>query len=162
MTTDDTTETARAWMSIDAKTQLMFPQISDATKPDSRSVLFLGRGSADRAFQNIQYLVHFPLDQSVPESIRRTFDRIRILFIYGLFQYEFFTVAAQLAEMAYELALGERFVQMCKGSVELRKVKPPQSVQVSVNDLGTLLSLLDRRYGTYPHTKGWRVVDPAS
>jgi hypothetical protein len=142
--------------------QLPFPAILDAAKPDGSSVLLLGRGDPDRAFRHAQYLVQHDLHPSVPDSVRKYCDRITTLFAYGFFQYQFFTVAGQLAEMAYELPLGERFVEFCGGTVELRRYRPQDFAAVTVRNLGELTSLLHPRYGAYPHSLGWRVVDPST
>lgn len=42
---------------------------------------------------------------SVPEEVRKTFQRAKDLFVYGYFRYDFLTVAALFAYMALETAL---------------------------------------------------------
>ena len=141
---------------------LLFATVAEASRPDPRSLRLFG-SDPGRAFERVQRLVGFDLATGVPESIQRNFRRIRTLFVYGYFQYEFFTVAGQLAELCYDLALGERFVEYCGGKVEFRKRgKPPESVSVVVGSLGELISLLHSRHGKYSHRQGWRVVDPAT
>jgi len=145
---------------MDSQGAPLFSSIADAIVPDQTSLRLLGADPA-RAFERAQRLVGFDLAEGVPQSVRRSFRRIRALFVYGFFQYEFFTVAGQQAELCYDLALGERFVEYCGGKVELRKGgKQPESVSVTVGSLGELISLLHRRHGKYSHRKGWCVVDP--
>ncbi len=100
----------------------LFSTIADATKPDPRSLRLLGGGDPLRAFERVQRLVGFELAEGVPESVRHSFKRIRTLFVYGFFQYEFFTLAGQQAQLCYDLALGERFVEHCCGRVELERM----------------------------------------
>jgi hypothetical protein len=108
-------------MGMTVEDPALFPTMADATKPDPRSLMLLGGGDPVRAFDRVQRLVSFELADGVPKSVRFSFKRIRTLFVYGFFQYEFFTLAGQQAQLCYDLALGERFVEHCCGRVELRK-----------------------------------------
>jgi hypothetical protein len=47
------------------------------------------------------------------------FERLRLLYVYGCFQYDFFTVANDLAPIVLEAALGERFVSCYEGTIPM-------------------------------------------
>jgi transcriptional regulator with XRE-family HTH domain len=59
------------------------------------------------------------LPSDVPASVTANFERLRQLYLYGCFQYEFFTVAFDLSPLVLESALAERFVAYYNGSVPM-------------------------------------------
>jgi hypothetical protein len=68
----------------------------------------------------------------VPEDVRKRFERCRKLFVYGLFDYEFFTVAADYAHLTQEAALRER----------IREKDPDRGLWLDSNN-AKLTSLVD-------------------
>lgn len=56
---------------------------------------------------------------AVPDSIRSSFERLRSLHTYGLFCYELYTAADDLASLVLEQALRERFVAYYDGVIPL-------------------------------------------
>jgi hypothetical protein len=80
----------------------------------------------------LKSLVDVELVSCVPDSVRSTYDRIRILHCHGLLEYQLFTAASQLASLAIEQALGERFVEFYKGTIPLTKKEGSDaSIEVS-------------------------------
>lgn len=59
------------------------------------------------------------LRPGVPQDLVDSFERLRSLFGYGLFNYEAFTAVEDLAWLAFEQALGERFVTYCDHEIQL-------------------------------------------
>jgi hypothetical protein len=86
------------------------------TTPDERTLHFgpLGLGGAmpgEIATEHQQRVVApFGLVDQVPEHTRRAFERLQLLHTYGVFCYEFFTVADENSLLVLELALAERFM----------------------------------------------------
>lgn len=50
------------------------------------------------------------LVDAVADGTRLSFERLRTLYVYGVLQYEFFTIAEQLARLVVEQALRDRFL----------------------------------------------------
>jgi transcriptional regulator with XRE-family HTH domain len=59
------------------------------------------------------------LAPDVPEGTRAIFERLRQLYVYGCFQYDFFTVAHDLAPLVLEAALSERFIAQYGGTIPM-------------------------------------------
>jgi len=97
--------------------------IEELTVPDRRTSSFGPRGlMLDRRMQPEagarfiqETIAPFDLAPAVPDDVRAYFDVARQLYIYGLFVYEFFTLAADRALFACELALRERYKQRSTG-----------------------------------------------
>ena len=68
-----------------------------------------------------QESVSYPeLAPGVPQRVRDCFDRLRLAHSYGVLRYDFFTIAHDLAQLALEFALRERFVEFHGGTAEFR------------------------------------------
>jgi hypothetical protein len=70
------------------------------------------------------------LAADVPEGVRRIFERLRTTHIYGLFEYDLFTVAESLAYLTFEGALRARFVAAYRGEIPFVSTRgePEQAV----------------------------------
>jgi hypothetical protein len=66
-----------------------------------------------------QCIASADLADNVPESTRRSFERLRTLHSYGVLCYDAFTVAGDLSWVVLEQALRERFVAFYGGDVPL-------------------------------------------
>ncbi len=92
--------------------------LAELTAPDERSQRFTPLGwatgtrilSAEGAAQHIQQTVAIGIDPSVPETVRKSFDRVRSVYIHGLFDYELFSAASDLALLHLQQAFAERFM----------------------------------------------------
>ncbi|MFJ5309739.1 hypothetical protein [Streptomyces sp. NPDC088350] len=60
------------------------------------------------------------LAPEVGDLTRRQFDRLRTVFVYGVLNYELFTMVADDARLAFEQALRDRFMAFHKGTVAVR------------------------------------------
>ena len=59
----------------------------------------------------------FELIDTVPESTRTSYDRIRAIYSYGVFCYDLYTIAGNQARLVLEQALQERFLPFYGGTV---------------------------------------------
>jgi len=94
------------------------------------------------------------LSTGVPDDVRRSFERIRELFRYGVFRYDFFTLADHMAWTIPETGLGVRFVEWYDAKVPL--VHGDQEVVLETDRYRTVAETLGRK-GPYPHRSGWRL-----
>jgi hypothetical protein len=94
------------------------------------------------------------LSAGVPDDVRRTFERVRELFRYGVFRYAFFTLADHAAWTIPETALGVRFVERCGGKVPF--VLRDHVVIVETDRFRTVAAALEPK-GRYAHRSGWRL-----
>jgi hypothetical protein len=94
------------------------------------------------------------LSAGVPNDVRRSFERVRELFRYGVFRYDFFTLAGQVAWTLPETALGVRFVEWYEGMVPF--VRNGQEAVLETDRYSTVAEALEPR-GRHPHQKGWRL-----
>ena len=72
-------------------------------------------GDASTYQQRVIAQSHVPA--SVPETVARSFDRLRTVLLQALLCYDLYTVAADQARLVAELALRERFVEFYGGTV---------------------------------------------
>jgi hypothetical protein len=89
-------------------------------KPDPRSLFWIVGGAMapeDAAAYQQQVMAQFDLTASVPETVMRSFDRLRTLYQQALLCYDLYTVAGDQARLVAELALRERFVEFYGGTV---------------------------------------------
>jgi hypothetical protein len=94
--------------------------LAELREPDQRSMMWIVGGTAapeDAAGYHKRVMAQLDVPASVPESIRKSFDRIRSIYRQGLFCYDLYTVAGDLARLLIELALKERFVEFYGGTV---------------------------------------------
>jgi hypothetical protein len=77
-----------------------------------------GAAAPEAAAENHKRLTtQLDLLASVPDAVRKSFDRIRSIYRQGLFCYDLYTVAGDQARLLIELALKERFVEFYGGTV---------------------------------------------
>ena len=65
------------------------------------------------------WMGHVTLVDEVPDDIRRNFDRVRKLFLYGLLERDLFAVAGHEAHLVLEGALRHRFVSLYMGQIPI-------------------------------------------
>src|SRR5258708_40013271 len=88
---------------------------ADLATPDERSQRFSSRGfspshllTPDSAAAHIQRTVDVALDAAVPATMRESYRRGCSTHVYGLLDYELFTVAGDLALLTLQQAFAER------------------------------------------------------
>ena len=91
---------------------------SDITKPNA---------NMDSFGLNLELLqtsiAHIQLIPQVPKDIKTTFERVKKLYIYGYFEYNFFTLAQHYAYFALESAIKHRYIQSLNGKATLYNPK---------------------------------------
>lgn len=106
--------------------------LADLQTPDEMALLFnpIGFGGRmepeDAARFQMSVIADTTLVEDVPLEIRENFERARQLHIYGILQYEFFTVSSDYSLLVLESALRVRFLSyyekgvpvVCKGKEE--------------------------------------------
>src|SRR5260370_10031023 len=90
---------------------------AELVTPDQRSQRFSSRGfspgyllTPESAAAHIQRTVGVTLDAAVPQTMRDSYRRVCSTHVYGLFDYELFTAAGDLALLALQQAFAERLV----------------------------------------------------
>jgi hypothetical protein len=76
------------------------------------------------------WMRHVALVDDVPEDIRRNFDRVRRLFLYGLLERDLFSIAGHQAHFVLEGALRHRFVSFYDGEIPLCRSDVPETLKV--------------------------------
>ena len=72
----------------------------------------------------------------VPEEVRDNFERVRKTFLYGLLEYDLFTVADDDARLILEGALRNRFVSYYEGQITILRAEEKKVLSVpSFDDL---------------------------
>src|SRR3954471_15487353 len=90
--------------------------LADLQTPDEMALLFnpIGFGGRmepeDAARFQMSVIADATLVGDVPLDIRENFERARQLHMYGVLQYEFFTVASEYSLLVLESALRVRFL----------------------------------------------------
>jgi hypothetical protein len=103
----------------------------------------------------LRSLVSLPISDQVDSDTQRTLQRLRSVFCYGLFEYELFTAAQDLAFLAIEGALGRRFMLAYNGRVPF--VKPGQREEIEAGNFDVVHRSL-RRDGRFSPSAGWRLA----
>jgi hypothetical protein len=80
---------------------------------------FAGILTPESAARHIQHTVNVVLAEPVPRTVRDSFDRVRQVHIYGLFAYELFTAAGDLAVLLLQQAFAERFMSYYENAIPL-------------------------------------------
>ena len=94
--------------------------LAELREPDPRSMMWIVGGAAapvEAAEYQMRVMAQLDVPASVPEAVRKSFDRIRAIYRQGLFCYDLYTVAGDQARLLVELALKERFVEFYGGTV---------------------------------------------
>jgi hypothetical protein len=112
-------------------------------QPDPRILMFVGPITTDSLQELFQ---GWEIGPRVPEDVKKQFDVARMLFIYGYFVYEFFTLAGFLCVLAVESALMHRFEEYYQRRIRLTK-KDQATEAARYEGVYTLLR------------RGWRVPD---
>jgi hypothetical protein len=95
---------------------MIIKTLAELQQPDEASLYSTPWGASGRtrpedAALYLQYSVsRLELSEQVPESTRKSFERLRTLYAYGILCYDLYTVAGDLARLVIEQALRERFL----------------------------------------------------
>jgi len=99
---------------------------AELATPDERSQRFSSMGfspgyllTPESAAAHIQRTVDVTLDLAVPMTMRDSYRRVCSTHLYGLFDYELFTVAGDLALLNLHQAFAERLVDHYGGVIPL-------------------------------------------
>jgi hypothetical protein len=99
---------------------------------------------------------HIDLHADVPDGVIASFERVRKVFSFGIFEYEMFTVARDQAVLLLEQALRERFVSLYDNEVTLVNHQSGEEDRVKVTDFEALWTKLNERR---PEATGpWRLM----
>lgn len=106
-------------------------KLEDLCKPDERTQHFTPYGlgtthmlTPEAALEYQQSVLKgTDLVDEVAEGTRLSFERLRILYVYGVLEYEFFTIAGQLARLVIEQALRDRFLDFYQHGVVMVNTK---------------------------------------
>jgi hypothetical protein len=101
--------------------------LEELRQADERTLRFAPLGLAlggmlrpeDAAVFQQETISHAELVPAVPESTHNTFERLRLLFSYGVLCYDIFTAVEDLAHLGVEHALRERFWAFYDGVIPL-------------------------------------------
>src|SRR4051812_23322606 len=96
--------------------------LAELQAPDDRTLAWtpfgLGRMTAEAAAEYQQQVIAAAeLVDSVGGETRRSFERLRTTYSYGVICYDLFTVVRNQAALVLELALGERFMAFYDGRI---------------------------------------------
>jgi hypothetical protein len=110
--------------------------------PDETTLRFSGYGFGGRLMprDSAEFLAwqmsQTALAEEIPDDVREVFARVQKVFIYGLLDYDFFTVAASETHLALEGALRARFVSWYNNKIPLLVDGELESLTVATfNDL---------------------------
>ncbi len=100
------------------------------------------------------------LIDSVPQSVKRTFENAKALYIFGYFHYNFFTISRHYAYLALEAAIKQRYFMNLPNDIEISNKKGAKKIKVSDFD-GIIRFGRENGYGThfklngmpFPHSK---------
>ena len=99
---------------------------TELATPDERSQRFSSLGfspgdllTPESAAAHIQRTVEVMLDVAVPQTMRDSYRRVCSTHVYGLFDYELFTVAGDLALLTLQQAFAERLIDYYGGLIPL-------------------------------------------
>ncbi len=103
--------------------------INELIKPDDATLHFTPYGLSTNGVMkpeaSLKYLqgmiTRSDLNKNVPESTKSLFDRLRTLYLYGLFEYGCFTLVHNLMFTILENALSEKFLEWSNLCIELEK-----------------------------------------
>lgn len=126
----------------------MYPRImdeptslADLSAVDDMTLHFWPGGLAGALMQpkdSLRYLQESiagaQLVDAVPDEVRNNFERVRKTFLYGLLEYDLFTVADDDARLILEGALRNRFVGYYEGRVTVLRAEAKKVLRVSSFD----------------------------
>jgi len=104
---------------------MIIHKLAELQQPDEASLRFtpwgLARMNPEDAADFQQRLIgQFELSGQVPETTRKSFERVRTIYSYGVLCYELYTVAGDQAPLVVEQALRDRFLPFYEGTVKFR------------------------------------------
>lgn len=107
--------------------------LAQMQEPDDRSLMWsVWTAEPDKATELAQYaLGQIELCAEVPETTCKSFERLCLLFAYGILSYDLYTVAGDLARLVIEQALRERFLPFYDGTVNFDAHGMPQSLSAA-------------------------------
>ena len=131
-------------------------------QPDQTTLRFTPLGLAtshvmrpEDSAEYLRSLVALPLSDAVDAEVAQTVARLRAVFYHGLFDYDLFTAASDLAYLAVEGALRRRFMVGYGGRVPFVHKDRTEYVEArSFDDVHEAV----RRTGPYALGKGWRLA----
>ncbi|HEX5403985.1 MAG TPA: hypothetical protein VFX16_16995 [Pseudonocardiaceae bacterium] len=97
--------------------------LEELAQPDKRSLMFgpggMGRHPDAEAVSrwNQDLVFRIELSDAVPETTQKSFERLQETYLRGIFYYEQYTVAADMARLIAEQAIAERFLAFYEGLV---------------------------------------------
>lgn len=116
-------EILEALRRVDETTLIFNPWGIGGRLDPSSSALFLSR-----------LLARATLADDVPEDVRLNFERVRKLFLHGLLEYEFFSLAFDVSHLVLEGALRHRFVTYYKHEVPVLRDGAPDILAAQTFD----------------------------
>lgn len=120
----DEPKTLTELLALDEMTRAFWPLgLSSALMPSEDSLRSL-RDSIDRA----------DLVADVPQEVRKNFERVRKTYLYGLMEYDLFTVADDDARLILEGALRIRFMTYYEGQITVIRDEKPKMISGSSFD----------------------------
>jgi hypothetical protein len=114
--------------------------LEELRQPDQRTLRFAPLGLAmggtmrpeDAAVFQQEVISHAELVPGVAEGTRNTFERLRMLYAYGVLCYDMFTAVEDLAHLVIEQALRDRILEFYGGSVPFEDASgQPHPVEAS-------------------------------
>ncbi len=147
-------------MTSDSARPTRHRSIAELTQPDPLTARFSPNGLLTQGVMrpegSVEYLQAMVdeagLGSTVAEDVRRSFERARMLHVYGLFQYGFFTLADEAAWLLPESALGVRFIERYGGRVPFLKDGERSTLETSV--FRTVAEAVSPR-GQFSRRAGW-------
>lgn len=131
--------------------------LDDLQAPDEQTQHFTRYGLATThiltpesavAYQH-ELLTGTDLVNEVADGTRRSFERLRTVYIYGVLEYELFTVAGQFARLVVEQALRDRFLCYHHDGITLVNPTTRQELVVQVESFDDVLDAFKQPGGPW-------------
>lgn len=97
-------------------------------------------------------IAHIQLIPQVPEAIKTTITRVKRLFVYGYFEYSFFTISEHYSLLALESAIKLRYIQSLNGEALLTIPKKNLELKMSAPTHYRIVEFCNNN-----RDKGWNV-----
>ncbi|MCB8902077.1 MULTISPECIES: hypothetical protein [unclassified Streptomyces] len=94
-------------------------------------------------FQQSQ-IAELVLSDRVAEGTRRSFERLRNVYAYGVLCYDMYTLVSDAALLAFEQALRDRFMESCAGTVTFSLAEPEEIDSFTVTSFEDVTHLVKR------------------
>jgi hypothetical protein len=138
---------------------MIIKTLAELQEPDEASLLYspMGLGAKmrpqDAADFQQRVIAQYALSSQVPESTRKSFERVQTIFSYGVLCYELYTVAGDHARLVIEQALRDRFLPFYDGIVNFVDGQGHPQV-VNASDFDELYKAIRRDDG---RLRGWKL-----